>query len=74
MRGIGTAAAIALLLVCGDVAHADAAARARYQVARHPVVRRAAPEPPHYDARPVHYRPYPYRVPAPFVFGYGPFR
>jgi hypothetical protein len=27
---------------------------------------------PHYYARPVYYRPYPYGVPAPFVFGYGP--
>lgn len=35
----------------------------------HPVVRRD----PRYYARPVHYRPYPYGVPAPFVFGYGPF-
>ena len=26
---------------------------------------------PHYYARPVYYRPYPYGVPAPFVFGYG---
>lgn len=34
-----------------------------------PVVRRD----PRYYARPVHYRPYPYAVPAPFVFGYGPF-
>jgi len=34
-----------------------------------PLVRRD----PRYYARPVHYRPYPYRVPAPFVFGYGPF-
>ncbi|MBR0811929.1 hypothetical protein JQ544_10360 [Bradyrhizobium diazoefficiens] len=34
-----------------------------------PLVRRD----PRYYARPVHYRPYPYGVPAPFVFGYGPF-
>jgi hypothetical protein len=27
---------------------------------------------PRYYARPVYYRPYPYAVPAPFVFGYGP--
>ncbi|MBR0779221.1 hypothetical protein JQ625_30765 [Bradyrhizobium diazoefficiens] len=27
---------------------------------------------PHYFARPVTYRPYPYGVPAPFVFGFGP--
>ena len=25
-----------------------------------------------YYARPVYYRPYPYRVPAPFVLGFGP--
>lgn len=34
---------------------------------------RYSPRPdPHYYARPVYYRPYPYGVPAPFVFGYGP--
>nr|WP_298244308.1 hypothetical protein [uncultured Bradyrhizobium sp.] len=37
------------------------------------VVRPAVRRDPRYYARPVHYRPYPYRVPAPFVFGYGPF-
>ncbi len=41
---------------------------ARAYVVR-PVVRRD----PRYYARPVHYSPYPYGVPAPFVFGYGPF-
>ena len=46
----------------------DGRRHARYDVARY------TPRPdPHYDARPVYYRPYPYRVPAPFVFGYGPF-
>jgi hypothetical protein len=46
----------------------DGRRHARYDVARY------TPRPdPHYYARPVHYRPYPYRVPAPFVFGYGPF-
>lgn len=41
---------------------------------RHDVIARYSPRPdPHYYARPVYYRPYPYRVPAPFVFGYGPF-
>jgi len=34
---------------------------------------RAAPYEPRYYARPYYYRPYPYGVPAPFVFGYGPF-
>jgi len=37
------------------------------------VVRPAVRRDPRYYARPVYYRPYPYGVPAPFVFGYGPF-
>lgn len=41
--------------------------------ARHrDIVRPAARHDPRYYARPVYYRPYPYAVPAPFVFGYGP--
>lgn len=39
-----------------------------YDVAR-PALRRD----PRYYARPVTYRPYPYGVPAPFVFTFGPF-
>ncbi|WP_407116050.1 hypothetical protein [Bradyrhizobium sp. LMG 9283] len=39
----------------------------------HDMVRPAARRDPRYYARPVYYRPYPYGVPAPFVFGYGPF-
>ena len=35
-------------------------------------VRRDPLAEPHYYARPVYYRPYPYRVPAPFVFGFVP--
>lgn len=35
--------------------------------------RAAPPYEPHYYARPVYYRPYPYGVPAPFVFGFGPY-
>jgi hypothetical protein len=77
-RVIGTAAAALLLLrpLCCDVARADAAAPAteigaRRHLHRHAL--RAVVEPPRYYARPVHYRPYPYRVPAPFVFGFGPF-
>ncbi|MBR0824686.1 hypothetical protein JQ596_03985 [Bradyrhizobium manausense] len=35
--------------------------------------RAAPPYEPRYYARPVYYRPYPYGVPAPFVFGFGPF-
>jgi hypothetical protein len=34
--------------------------------------RRMIPYEPHYYARPIYYRPYPYGVPAPFVFGFGP--
>lgn len=41
--------------------------------ARTYLVRPAVRRDPRYYARPVHYRPYPYRVPAPFVFGFGPF-
>ncbi|SDI77620.1 hypothetical protein SAMN05216338_10308 [Bradyrhizobium sp. Rc2d] len=39
----------------------------------HDIARPAARHDPGYYARPVYYRPYPYGVPAPFVFGYGPF-
>jgi hypothetical protein len=35
-------------------------------------VRRSVPYEPHYYARPVYYRPYPYGVLAPFVLGFGP--
>ncbi|MCK1543092.1 hypothetical protein IVA87_00600 [Bradyrhizobium sp. 147] len=38
----------------------------------HDMVRPATRHDPRYYARPVYYRPYPYAVPAPFVFGYGP--
>jgi len=35
---------------------------------------RYVPRPdPHYYARPIYYRPYPYGAPAPFVVGFGPF-
>jgi hypothetical protein len=37
------------------------------------IVRPAVRPDPRYYARPVYYRPYPYAVPAPFVFGFGPF-
>lgn len=40
---------------------------------RGPTAYRAAPPyEPRYYARPYYYRPYPYGVPAPFVFGFGP--
>ena len=47
---------------------------ARRHVRTRDIVRPAARRDPRYYARPVYYRPYPYGVPAPFVFGYGPFR
>jgi hypothetical protein len=34
--------------------------------------RRPPPHEPHYYARPTYYRPYSYRAPYPFVFGFGP--
>ncbi|MBR0960495.1 hypothetical protein [Bradyrhizobium japonicum] len=46
---------------------------ARRHVRTHDMARPAARRDPRYYARPVHYRPYPYGVPAPFVFSYGPF-
>lgn len=51
------------------------AGSAVFDVRRHPRydVRPAVRHDPRYYARPVTYRPHPYGVPAPFVFGYGPF-
>lgn len=53
------------------------AGRAVFDARRHlryDNIARYSPRPdPHYYARPVYYRPYPYAMPAPFVFGYGPF-
>jgi hypothetical protein len=34
---------------------------------------RRPPYEPHYYARPVYYRPYPYGVPWPFVLSFGPY-
>jgi hypothetical protein len=45
---------------------------ARPHARHHDVVRRVALPEPHYYARPVYYRRYPYGVPAPFVLGFGP--
>ncbi len=54
-------------------ASADVADVTPRRPTRHVIsMRRTLVEPPHYYARPVYYRPYPYVVPAPFVFGYGP--
>lgn len=53
------------------------AGRAVFDARRHvryDVITQYSPRPdPHYYARPIYYRPYPYGVSAPFVFGYGPF-
>lgn len=79
------ALAVAVALAAG-VTRASAAQRVRmpeasagiavFDVRRHArtqgMVRPAARHDPRYYARPVYYRPYPYAVPAPFVFGYGP--
>ncbi|WP_129269896.1 hypothetical protein [Bradyrhizobium betae] len=52
------------------------AGTAVFDARRHPryddFARPAARHDPRYYVRPVYYRPYPYAVPAPFVFGYGP--
>jgi hypothetical protein len=84
-RWIALAVAVGLAASTPDVSAAQrvtklpdaSAGRAVFDARRH--VRyddsaRYAPRPdPHYNARPIYYRPYPYGVPAPFVFGYGPF-
>ncbi|MCP3393571.1 hypothetical protein NLM27_32960 [Bradyrhizobium sp. CCGB12] len=46
---------------------------ARRHARTHDIARPAVRRDPRYYARPVYYRPYPYGVPASFVFGYGPF-
>jgi len=83
-RWIGLPIAVAL---AAGVPRASAAQRATipeasagiavFDVRRHArtrdIARPAARHDPRYYARPVYYRPYPYRVPVPFVFGYGPF-
>ena len=79
-RGIGIAVVLGLIVTSPDVAIAKASkasavttdAGARRYARYHDAVRHAAPDEPRYYARPVYYRPYPYGVPAPFVFGYGP--
>jgi hypothetical protein len=63
------APAITIPEASAGIAVFDARRLARTQPNVRPLVRRD----PRYYARPVHYRPYPYGVPAPFVFGYGPF-
>jgi hypothetical protein len=45
---------------------------ARRHHRHHDGARRIVPHEPHYYARPIFYRPYPYSVPAPFVLGFGP--
>lgn len=74
----GLAAGLPHVAVAQDVAKPGISVRttdigARRHARYHDGVRRVAPYQPHYYARPVYYRPYPYSVPAPFVFGFGPF-
>jgi hypothetical protein len=80
------ALAVAVALAAG-LPHASAAQRrvipeasagiavfdARRPTRTHDLARPVVRRDPRYYARPVYYRPYPYGVPAPFVFGYGPF-
>lgn len=86
-RWIGAAVALGLIVASPGVSiaatqdaaksKASASARdigARRHARHHDAVRQVALPEPHYYARPVYYRPYPYGVPAPFVFGYGPWR
>lgn len=79
---------LAVVAVLAGLSHASAAqrvtmlpdasaGRAVFDVRRHAryadSLRYTPRRDPHYYARPVYYRPYPYGVPAPFVIGYGPF-
>jgi hypothetical protein len=75
---IGLAAGLPHAATAQGVRVPDASAGKAVFDARHPsryhgVAFHSPPPDPHYYARPVYYRPYPYGVPAPFVFGYGPF-
>lgn len=82
MKWIGLAVAVAIaaapcMCLARNVARPDAAAPTSHvgaaRLARqHPIARRSIAYEPHYYARPVHYRPYPYGVPAPFLLGFGP--
>lgn len=63
------APAVTIPEASAGIAVFDARRPTRTQRNVRPLVRRD----PRYYARPIHYRPYPYGVPAPFVFGYGPF-
>ena len=72
-RWIGVTIALGLMVASPGVSMAAAQdAGARRHARHHDAVRQFAPSEPHYYARPVHYRPYPYGVPAPFVLGFGP--
>jgi hypothetical protein len=74
---VGLAASLPRASAVQGVTKPDASAgRAVFDVRRHArhddISRPAARSDPHYYARPIYYRPYPYGVPAPFVFSYGP--
>jgi len=78
---LAVALAAGLPVASADAAHGAMTAEAsvhatdlgaRRQARPYHVTHRYAPYAPHYYARPVYYRPYPYSTPAPFVFGFGP--
>lgn len=74
---VGLAAGLPHASCAQMVAKPDASAgRAIFDARRHAhhddIARQYTRHDPHYYARPVYYRPYPYGVPAPFVLGFGP--
>jgi hypothetical protein len=74
---VGLAAGLPRASCVQMVTKPDASAgRAIFDARRHArhddIARQYARHDPHYYARPIYYRPYPYGVPAPFVLGFGP--
>jgi hypothetical protein len=81
-RWVGLAITVAIAAapctcLAESVAKPDAAARAsdisaRRHARHQEIAHRSLPYEPRYYARPVYYRPFPYSVSTPFVFGFGP--
>lgn len=71
--GLPQASATQRVTKLPDASAGRAVFDARRHLRYHDITRYSLRPDPHYYARPVYYRPYPYAVPAPFVFGYGPF-
>ncbi|MBH5385485.1 MULTISPECIES: hypothetical protein [Bradyrhizobium] len=71
--GLPRAASAAQRVTIPEASAGIAVFDARRHARTRDIVRPAARPDPRYYARPVYYRPYPYGVPAPFVFSYGPF-